>query len=337
MMNKTIPALVLILGLMVAALAGCSGQQAASSTTGSAEKIPIKVLILPKFEIGSMEDGAIGEAELYHDGYLAGCDEYDIENGLPDDKLHVKDGVALYEVGEGKVSAALATNAVLDDERFDFSDAYVISTGCAGSAAGSTVMGDVFIISAAVDYDLGHHADAREMETKADETWFHDEIFDEKAYVELNPELVDKVYDLVKDVQLQTTDQTRAFMSKSFDGQEWAVRDPKVLRGTTVTADNYWKGAYGHANAELMAKTYGCKDPYATSEMEDAAIGLTLERRGMLDRYIIIRDSVNMDVFMNGATPESLWRADDGVHLESSQESTGIFSTALEWSYMPFQ
>ena len=330
MMNKTIPALVLMLGLLAAALVGCAGQQAASGAADSAEKIPIKVLILPKFEMGNMEDDEIGEGELYHDGYLVGCDEYDIENGLPDDKLHVKDGVALYEVGEGKVSAALATNAVLDDERFDFSEAYIISTGCAGSAMGSTVMGDVFIISAAVDYDLGHHADPREMETKADETWFHEENYDGTACVELNPELVDKVYNLVKDVPVKTTDKTRAFMSSAFDGQEWAVRDPKVLRGTTATSDNYWKGAYDHANAELMVKTYGCKDPYVTTEMEDVAIGVALERRGMLDRYIIIRCSVNMDVFMNGATPESLWGSDDDIRLVNSQESTGVFNTALE-------
>ena len=259
-----------------------------------------------------------------------GCDEYDIENELPDDKLHVKDGVAIYEVGEGKVSAARATNAVLDDERFDFSEAYVISTGCAGSAVGGTVMGDVFIISAAVDYDLGHHADSREMETKADETWFHEQDYDETAYVELNPDLVDKVYNLVKDVPVQTTDETRAFMASVFDGQEWAVRDPKVLRGTTVTSDNYWKGAYDHANAELMVKTYGCKDPYVTTEMEDVAIGLTLERRDMLDRYIIIRCSVNMDVFLNGTTPEDLRGTNDELYIEGSQEAADIFDIAMK-------
>ena len=46
------------------------------------------------------------------------------------------------------------TYAILSDERFDFSDAYIISTGCAGSAEGYGVMGDVYVITAAVDYDL---------------------------------------------------------------------------------------------------------------------------------------------------------------------------------------
>ena len=51
-------------------------------------------------------------------------------------RLYVKDGVALYMLGMGKVNAALSTRAVLSDERFDFSQACIISTGCAGSAAG---------------------------------------------------------------------------------------------------------------------------------------------------------------------------------------------------------
>ena len=53
------------------------------------------------------------------------------------------------------------------------------------------------------------------------------------------------------------------------------------------------------------------------------------------DRYIIIRDSVNTDVFMNGATPESLWdpNFEDSLDSESSVESADIFATAMENNY----
>ena len=44
------------------------------------------------------------------------------------------------------------------------------------------------------------------------------------------------------------------------------------MKGTTVTGDNYWKGKYDHENALLMAKTYGCPDPYALTEMEDLSV-----------------------------------------------------------------
>ena len=131
---------------------------------------------------------------------------------------------------------------------------------------------------------------------------------------------------------METTDRTRAFMAAAFDNAEWATRDPMVLRGTTVSGDNYWKGAYDHANAVLMTETYQCPDPFALTEMEDVALAVAAERLGMLDRYIIIRASVNMDVFMNGASPASLWDPDfkQSLASESSVEAADIFATAME-------
>ena len=226
---------------------------------------------------------------------------------------------------------------ILTDSRFDFSDAYILSTGCAGSAMDNSVMGDVFVITSAVDYDLGHHADPRDMEDDTAATWFHDADFDSAAVVHLDSVLMDRVYSLVKDIPLETTERTRDFMSRAFDGADWAVRDPKVLRGTTVTGDNYWKGRYGHANALLMTQTYGCSDPYATTEMEDIAIARTAKQLGMLDRLIILRDSVNMDTFMLGATPESLWDPEhdnSDVSNENSEEYIDIFATARENNFI---
>ena len=122
-------------------------------------------------------------------------------------------------------------------------------------------------------------------------------------------------------------------MSKSFDGEEWAVRDPEIRKGTTVTGDNFWKGIYDHRNAILMTDTYGCPDPYALCEMEDVAVGLAVKRMQLLDRLIIIRASVNMDVFMLGATPESLWGSETQemtIASEDGVESADIFETAMK-------
>ena len=121
----------------------------------------------------------------------------------------------MYVTGMGKVNAALSTMAVLTDSRFDFSEAYVISTGCAGSARDTTVMGDVFVISAAVDYDLGHHADSREMEDPERATWFHDAAYDDAAFIMLDPELTDRVYALVREVKVDTTELTRSVMLRT--------------------------------------------------------------------------------------------------------------------------
>ena len=311
-------------------------------TYAEARKIPVKVLILPKFEIGGMSGDVNGEAEYYYERYLEGGEAYHIPGTTEGRDLYVKDGVALYVTGIGKVNAALAVQAALSDDRFDFTDAYIISTGCAGSAVGYGVMGDVYVITAAVDYDLGHHADIRDMakspegegaEEDKRTTWFHDSSLDETASVFLNEDLTNRVFDLVKDIPLATTERTREFMRAAFDSADWAVRDPKVLNGTTVSGDNYWKGIYDHENAMLMMKTYGCPDPFACTEMEDVAIGTALKRMGLLDHYLIIRDSVNMDVFMNGETPERLWSADyesDPFQGEDSVEAADIFETAMK-------
>ena len=224
--------------------------------------------------------------------------------------------------------------AVLQDPRFDFSEALILSTGCAGSAYEYGVMGDVFIITAAVDFDLGHHADSRDLADESALTWFHDPDFDDIAVVKLDPELTESVYELVKDVPLETTERTRRYMEAAFDGAQWAVRDPKVQKGTTVTADNYWKGMHDHDNAVLMTETYGCPDPYALTEMEDVAVATAVKHMGLLDHFLIIRDSVNMDVFMQGATPESLWDPEFEEEMtlasEDSIEAADIFETAMK-------
>ena len=327
--------MMLTLALLITGMAlfgtGITADAKAEST--STEAIPVRVLILPKFEIGEMKGDFPGEAQYYYERYLDGAASYEIRDGQEGHLLYVKDGVALCMTGIGKVNAALCTAAVLSDQRFDFSDAYIISTGCAGSAEGSTVMGDMFVISTTVDYDLGHHADSREMEDQTTETWFRNESFDSAAVIRLDPDLTDRVWKLVKDLPMETTERTRNCMSRAFEGAEWAVRDPKVLRGTSVTGDNYWKGAYDHANALKMIQEYGCTDPYVTTEMEDNAVCMAARWMGMLDRVIDLRVSVNMDVFMNGATPERLWNPEYDITShseEDSLEAADIFETAMK-------
>lgn len=310
---------------------------ACTAAADPAEKIPIRVLILPKFEVGAMSGDFPGEAQLYYEKYLAGGEEYEVPYAAEGCRLYVKDGVALCTLGMGKLRAALNTAAVLSDDRFDFSDAYIFSVGCAGSAVGTTVMGDVVVASAAVDYDLGHRADARELSDPDALTWFHEEEFDDAAVVRLDPQLVQRVYALVKDLPLETTERTRSYMSSCFDGAEWAVRDPIVLLGTTVTGDNYWKGQHDHENALAMVQTYDCPDPYAVTEMEDIAVCEAVRRRGLLDRLIVLRCSVNMDAFMGGATPEILWGndgTDDQLSQDYSKEAADIFPTAMENNFL---
>ncbi len=285
---KRIAALAVI--LMIACM------QAGYSSQMTDPRKHVRILILPKFEIGAMEGDFPGEAQYFYEEYLAGGETY-VVNGCPGTiELYYKDGVALCLVGQGKVTAALNTAAILSDMRFDFSDAYILSVGCGGVAEGYGIMGDVCVISSAVDFDLGHRADPREMSIETGTTWFHDESFDGSAVIRLDQSLTDRVYNLVKDVSLQTTDQTVRFLQREYPDEAWADRQPQVMRGTSVTSDNFWKGRYDHQNALLITNTYSCSDPYAITEMEDVAVGQAVKCFGMLDRLIILRTGVNIEV-----------------------------------------
>ncbi len=306
-------------------LSGCSSQS-------KAQKLPVRVLILPKFEQGELAGDFPGEAQYFYGEYLAGGDAYEIEGSSGTHRLYYKNGVAMYLLGQGKVNAALNTAAVLSDKRFDFSDAYILAVGCGGVAEGYGILGDVFVISAAVDFDLGHRADPREMSDKAGTTWFHDESFDDIAVVRLDQSLTDRAFERAKNVPLETTEKTVRFLAGEYPGEAWAARRPRVMRGTSVTSDSYWKSRFDHQNALLITKTYACRDPFAVTEMEDIAVAQAAKNSGMLDRLIILRVGVNMDVLPEGVTPEMLWGADTDDHVasEDSMESVDIFETAMQ-------
>ena len=152
------------------------------STCGCAKKpetLPVRVLIVPHFEIGEMKDDDPGEAQLFFEEYLKNCEEYSAADGTvlyynPENK------VALYLSGVGKVNAAMSAAAVLSDSRFDFSASYLLAVGCSGSGIEYATLGDVVLESAVCDYDLGHTADIRDMEGTGSETlWFPSTEYDE--------------------------------------------------------------------------------------------------------------------------------------------------------------
>lgn len=311
--------------LAVILMAGCSAAR-------PDKRLPVKVLILPKFEQGEMTGDFPGEAQHFYEEYLAGGEEYEIDGGRGTNKIYYKNGVVMCTVGQGKVNAALNTTAVLSDKRFDFSNAYILSVGCGGAAKDYGRFGDVFVISSVADFDLGHWTDSRELGSKSGTTWFHDESYDDHAVIKLNKDLTGRVFGHVEKVKLETTAKTESFLKKEYPGEEWATRQPKVLKGTAMTSDRYWKGIHDHHNALSMAKTYKCEDPYAITEMEDIAIAQAVQRFGLLDRLIILRVAVNLDVFPGDTTPEMLWspETDDHVASSGSLESVDIFETGMK-------
>ena len=322
----------LLSALVVAALVSCS----------QAPKPPaIRVLIVPKFEVGTLADDFPGEAQLFYEAYCDGCEETAVPHMPPDARFYFNEenGVAILVTGSGKIASSLSLTSLFSSGLYDCSDTYIVTVGCAGGNMEAYTLGDVVIGTAVCDYDLGHRVDSAELSSDdATVTWFHDAAYDANAYRLYNAELVDTAYHLTKDVPLRTTENALKVLVEEFPTNPRATSDPAVVKGTLVTSDSFWKGQYGHDNAVHLVEYYGCPDPYAVTEMEDVAVALTAESYGMMDRLISLRVIANTDVFHSGDTPESLWG--DGVDLNynadldtNNSDTLDIFVPAMHNLY----
>ena len=157
---------------------------------------PIKVLIIPKFEIGDMSGDEIGEAQLFYEAYCSGISETVLPHMPATAHFYYNEdnGVAILVTGSGKTACALAMTALLSNPQYDFSDTYIVSVGCAGGSAGTCTLGDIVIVTGACDNELGHTADIREFEDKTSQTtWFPDSSYDSTSNKRFSDELSDRV------------------------------------------------------------------------------------------------------------------------------------------------
>lgn len=289
------------------------------------DKTKVRALIVPKFEIGKMAGDYPGEAQLFFERYCAGCEEVSIPHAPPTAHFYMNEdnGVGLLVTGSGKTAAGLSLSSLLSWDAYDFSDARIVSVGCGGGSTGSSTLGDVVVVTSACDAELGHRTDMRELKNPdRGITWFPDESYGEYAYEQLSPELCERAYQLVKDCPLRTTETARRALANSYPGEEWAVRDPHVAKGAAVSGDSYWKGKTEHDNAVAIARSYKCPDDYAVTEMEEIAIMNAAECFGLRNRVVSLRVVVNMDTFLKGESPESLW-LDDSDFSNSAAEEKG--------------
>lgn len=296
-------------------------------------KIKLDVLIMPVFEIGEMYGDAPGEAQYFYENYFMDSKALDIGKDGICGKLYISDDKGLFLLGQGKVSSAINLTILLEDDRFDWSDTYFICTGCAGAGTGESIVGDVGIMYASFDYDLGHHFDIRESENPDEITWIRMPEYDDMAYFELNGELCDWAYELTKDTILETTELSRECLERNYDG-DWYDRPPMVIKGTSATADNYWKGSYDSKKAFEMSADYGAKYPYTSTDMEDIAVARVLKNYGYEGKFLVIRDAVDMDTFVDFQTPQSLWENSVLFGTEGEFEGFDIFEKGMKNNFV---
>lgn len=308
---------------------------AVSSCSSADKKTSLRVIIVPKIEIDEMTGDFPGEAQLFYEKYCGDSEEAEIPHMPSTGHFYVNEenGVGLLITGSGKTAASLSLSAVLSSDLYDYSDAYIVSVGCGGGSADYCTLGDVILETAVCDYDLGHHVDAHEKKNSDSHVmWFPDDAYDEYECKFFNADLCEKVFQMIKDCPLRTTEKAKTVIKENFQSREEAEILPAVKKGTALTGDNFWKGIYGHSTANYIANYYACPDPYAVTEMEDIAIANTAVSFDVLDRVISLRVIVNMDLFLDDETPESTWGEYDNYNnkvTEENPETLDIFEPAM--------
>jgi purine nucleoside permease len=279
-----------------------------------AQKIPVKVLVLDMFEVGKNEGDFAGEFQHYYERYFTTAAPYSF--GTQPFTLYVnKDGIAGCVTGMGKAQAASTLTAILSDGRFDFSQAYILVSGCGGMPPARGTLGDVVIADTLVDYELGHAWTESDIPAGTTATFMRDKSYDRAACIPLNSALVKWAY--AQTAGLTLTDDAKAAAYRALYSSSEAQEKPAVRIGSSVTGDNYWHGTHASLHADEVCAAYGTS-PYLVTQMEDNGFGVAALNYGKLDRLIVTRDIVNYDQPHGGQSV-----------TESLAASSGAFSMGM--------
>lgn len=295
-----------------------------NGTLAEAEgEIPIKVMVFSMFEIGDYRGDFAGEFQHWVEEY--NLDENSVEvEGAYGPVLYNDKGVAGTVIGIGKSNAAASVAAVLLDPRFDFSQTYFLTSGCSGTPPDVGTLGSVFWAPWVVDYDLTHRMSPSEGDPVQPlecnpELYPHqckldaggeEGVTEYETYAyKLNEKLVKWAFNLSKGAELADSSTAEEYRNRY--PQETARRDPFVDLGTTITGDTYFHGPGLSERAQEIVNWYDA-GTYSTTQMEDYATALVLERFGYLDRYLSKRSVVNFDQPYPDQTTQTSLEANSG-------------------------
>ncbi|MDQ1902217.1 purine nucleoside permease [Paracoccus sp. WLY502] len=264
----------------------------ALTSTGAAlaEPIQVKVFVGSMFEIGENTGDRAGEYQHWYERYWQDAEASEVPGAFA--PVHCNDdGVCGSVLGMGKVNASASMQAILLNPDYDFSNAYYLITGVAGTPPSKGTIGDVVWGSWLIDYDLGHRWAPEEGEPGAP-VFMPRKGYEDYRVHQLNPDLVAWGVHLSSDVDLKDSEEAQTYRMRYPD--EAAQAAPSVKVGTHMTGDTFFHGPGLSAEAQYMADLYGADD-YLVTEMEDNAIAQVIKRLHGTDRIAAIRGSVNFD------------------------------------------
>ena len=217
-----------------------------------AKPIPVKVVIVAMFEVGSDTGDQPGELQ-----YWVERDHLDHVYPLPAGYHALRmngDGEMAVLTGQGTAHAAATIVALGLDSRFDLSHAYWLIAGIAGGSPERVSLGSAAWARWVVDGDLGYEIDAREMPSdwttgyiplrKARPFETPAAPLDGQMYA-LNSGLADWAYTLTRNTPLADSDRLKEVRSH-FDGAA-AQNPPAVILGDEVSSSTYWHGKLSDA------------------------------------------------------------------------------------------
>ncbi|GAA5831495.1 hypothetical protein JCM5353_007644 [Sporobolomyces roseus] len=236
---------------------------------------------------------------------------------FPDVACDIGLTTCIVTTGEGLVNAASTIMALTLSPKFDLTLTYFLVAGIAGISSDVGTLGSAAWARFVVQGGLAYELDGREIPSNwTDSAWalgtkqpgelpdpmdlYGTEVF------ELNTNLLDRVYNLTKDVKLNDSAEAIEFR-KQYDSAP-ANEPPTVILGDSLSSDTYYAG-------DLLTKTWENyfnmmttgQGKYATTNQEDSAILESLVRAddgGLIDysRVMLLRTGSDFDRAPNSTT-----------------------------------
>jgi purine nucleoside permease len=230
----------------------------------------------------------------------------------------------------GYANAASSVSALIYSNRFDLSQTYFLIAGIAGVDPADGTLGSAHWARFAIDGGLQNVIDAREIPSDwttgyvaigASRPGEKVELKYGSEVYRLNEDLLQKAYNLTKDVELADGDAAKTYRARYTAAPANAA--PRVSICDTISMDTWWHGSKLGAAMESWAKliTNG-EANYCTTQQEDNAT-LTALRRGAdanllnFDRIAILRTASNFDREGSGQTPVESLTAKSGGYIPS--------------------
>ena len=256
----------------------------------AADPVQVKVFVAAMFEIGNNTGDRAGEFQHWYEHYWTASTPIPIRGAL-NPVYCTPAGVCGAVLGMGKVASSSSMQAILLNPALDFSHAYYILSGVAGTPPARGTIAEVVWASWLVDFDLGHRWAAEEVPPGAP-LFMPRKGYESIRVYHLNPNLVSWAMRLTADTKLADSDAARAYRDRY--PQDAARQPPHVATGTHMTGDTFFHGPGLSAQAQSIARLYGADD-YLITEMEGTGITQVIARLHGTDRVMALRGAVNFD------------------------------------------